>query len=273
MKDGLRMINITISGMFLLFVIASPLIAANEKVGTDPASLRSARETDVVGTKPCPLPTVDRSDAAILADRMIQRNGSELLFDIRQRDELEEEIRRILLLIRDAHPQVSLIHARAAYVPAMLILGLEPPLMRVINDVLPDHGRTGTLLTSDTEFDTLNAKLELRGIKTFDSIGSVIFCFREGLNIPAAIEAYSTVSGIRYVEPEAFLSDGSDIETLKVNENWFFVFRNAWGDCLSGCIHEEFNFFVVMDGDVRQVDSAASPFRKLMSDRSWRESR
>ena len=53
MKDGLRMINITISGMFLLFVIASPLIAANEKVGTDPAaSLSSARETDVVGTKP-----------------------------------------------------------------------------------------------------------------------------------------------------------------------------------------------------------------------------
>ena len=145
--------------------------------------------------------------------------------------------------------------------------------MRAINDVLPDHGRTGTLLTGVTEFDTLNAKLELRGIKTFDSIGSVIFCFREGLNIPVAIEAYSTVSGIQYVEPDVFLSDGSDIETLKVNENWFFVFRNAWGDCPSGCIHQEFYFFVVMDGVVRQVDSAASPFRKLMSDRSWRESR
>ena len=105
------MINITFSGMFLLFVIASPLMAANEKVETNPAaSLSSARETDVIGTKSCPFPTVDRSDAAILADRMIQRNGSELLFDIRQRDDLEEEIRRILLLIRDAHPQVSLIH-------------------------------------------------------------------------------------------------------------------------------------------------------------------
>ena len=128
MKDGLRMINITFSGMFLLFVICIPLIAANEKVGTDPAaSLSSARETDVVGTKPCPLPTVDRSDAAILADRMIQRNGSELLFDIRQRDDLEEEIRRILLLIRDAHPPVSLIHARAAYVPAMLISAWNLP--------------------------------------------------------------------------------------------------------------------------------------------------
>ena len=36
--------------------------------------------------------------------------------------------------------------------------------------------------------------------------------------------------------------DGSDIAMHKTSGNWHVVMRKAWGDCPSGCIHEETHF-------------------------------
>ena len=271
MYAGFQMIHVTLASMFLIFTIASSQLIAKETASTgSPESQSSVREMEFVEQEPCPRPTFDRPDALVLAERIIQRDGKELLYDIRQRDDLAEKIDQMLRLIRQDHPEVSRVHARESYAPARLLLQLEPSLIEVINDWLSAQGKTGTLVTGNEKFDTLNSKLGLQGIETFDSIGAVIVCFREGLNVPAAIEAYSMLEGILYAEPDAFLLDGPDIDALKVDEEWYFVFRDAWGDCPSGCIRREFYFFIVKeDGEVRRIDSATSPFRKLMTDKWW----
>ena len=267
------MFHVALSSMLLIFVIASSHIIAEETASADwPESQSSVRETEFVEQEPCPRPTFDRPDALVLAERIIQRDAKELLYDIRQRDVLAEKIDQMLRLIRRDYPEVSGVHARESYPPARLLLQLEPSLIEVINDRLSGPDKIGTLVTGNEEFDTLNLKLGLQGIETFDSIGTAIFCFREGLNVRAASVAYWMLEGILYAEPDAYLLDGPDIEALKVDEDWYFVFRDAWGDCPSGCIDQDFYFFIVKeDGEVRRGDSATSTFRKLMADRWWTE--
>ena len=262
MRAGFRMFHVALSSILLIFVIASSHLIAEETASADsPDSRSSARETELVEQEPCPRPTFDRPDALILADRIIQRGSKELLYDIRQRDVLAEKIDQMLRLIRQEHPEVSGVHARESYPPARLLLQLEPSLIEAINDWLSAPDKSGTLVTGNEEFDTLNLKLGLQGIETYDSIGSAIICFREGLNVRAASVAYWMIEGILYAEPDAYLLDGSDIEALMVDEEWYFVFRDAWGDCPSGCIHKEFYYFIVREeGEVRRVDSATPPF-------------
>jgi hypothetical protein len=150
----------------------------------------------------------------------------------------------------------------------MLILGLEPPLLRRVQGMFDGAGRVVTLRTGALELDALNAELGLRGAKLLELLG-VIFCFGPALNVAAAAAAYSKLDGISYAEPDARLGDGPDLEAVRVNGEWYLVFRNAWGDCPAGCINEQLSFFVIAGGSVRQADSEAAPFGLLLADRGW----
>lgn len=159
------MFHVALSSILLIFVIASTHIIAEETASADsPESRSSARETELVEQEPCPRPTFDQPDALVLADRIIQRDAKELLYDIRKRDVLAEKIDQILRLIRRDYPEVSGVHARVSYAPARLLLQLEPSLIEVINDRLSAPDKSGTLVTGNEEFDTLNSKLGLQGI-------------------------------------------------------------------------------------------------------------
>ena len=225
-------------------------------------------ETPAQGPTPCPAPTGERSDAAILADRIVRRGSGKLLLDLTARDELERELADALKLVRAAHPDVAGIHARERYRPAMLILGLEPPLQRQAQGMFDNAGGVVPLRTGDRELDALNAELGLRGAKSLGPLG-VIFCFGPELNVVAAAAAYSRLDGVSYAEPETRLGDGPDLEAVPVNGDWYLVFRNAWGDCPAGCINEQFFSFVITDGQVRQADLEVARLHLLMRDSGW----
>ena len=235
-----------------------------------PTAAAGRGETEIPAPEftPCPAPVSQRSDAAILADRIIRRGSSHLLLDLSARDELERELAEGLRQVRTAYPEVAGIHARERYRPSMLILGLEPPLLKRVQDMFDRAAGVVTLRTGDPELDALNAELELRGAKSLGSLG-IIFCYGPELNVVAAAVAYSRLDGVRYAEPETRLGDGPDLEAARVNGDWYLVFRNAWGDCPSGCIKEQFTFFVIAGGSVTQADSGEAPFRLLMAARRW----
>ena len=234
------------------------------------ASGLAETETPVQGPTSCPPPAGERSDAAILADRIVRRDSSQLLIDLTARDELERELADALLLVRAAYPDMAGIHAREQYRPAMLILGLEPPLLRRVQGMFKQPGEVATLQTGAPELDALNARLGLRGARPMGSLG-VIYCFGPELSVVTAAAAYSRLNGVRYAEPDTHLGDGPDLEAARNNGDWYLVFRNAWGDCPAGCINEQFFFFLITDGNVRQADLGAAPFRLLMRDRGWED--
>ena len=69
------------------------------------------------------------------------------------------------------------------------------------------------------------------------------------------------------------LGDGPDIDAVKSKGRWYVVARRAWGDCPSGCINEEFFFFIVNGADVERIDRAQAmdraEFRELVMNRGW----
>ena len=220
----------------------------------------------------CPPPAGERGDAAILADRIMSRSSSRLLFDPPIHDELAREAEDVLRMVRAAHPGVAGIHVRGLFRPDTLILGLEPPMLQRVQGMFDTSGRTVTLRTGAPELDSLNAELGLRGAKLLGQ-ASVAFCFGPVLNLPPAAAAYSGLDGISYAEPDTYAGDGPDIDAARADGDWYLIFRNAWGDCPSGCINEQFSFFVISGGTVSQTNSGAAPFRRLMAERGWDLSR
>ena len=218
----------------------------------------------------CPPPAGERGDAAILADRIMRRDSAQLRLDPSSRNKLAREIADVLRMVRAAHPGVAGIHARELYRPDTLILGLEPPMLQRVQGMFDASGRMVTLRTGAPELDSLNAELRLRGAKLLGP-AAVIFCFGPALNSPAAAAVYAGLDGISYAEPDTHAGDGPDLEAARVDGDWYLIFRNAWGDCPSGCINEQLSFFVVSGGTVRPAASEAEPFRRLMAERGWGE--
>ena len=225
-------------------------------------------DTPAQGPTPCPPPAGERSDAAILADRIVRRDSGQLLLDVAIRDQLQREIADALGLVRAAYPEVAGIHARERYRPSMLILGLEPPLRRQVQGMFDPAGAVATLRTGAPELDALNARLGLRGARSMGSLG-VIFCFGPELNVVTAATAYTRLSGVSHADPDTRLGDGPDIAAARIDGDWYLVFRNAWGDCPAGCINEQFFVFVITGGHVRQAHLEAAPVRLLMRGRGW----
>ena len=217
------------------------------------------------------------TEADILADRLMRREGDRLLLDATERRELADEIAAVLSRIRHAYPAVTDVTARATYVAGELMLGLEPWLYEAVSSILEDSTGPVELRTGHAEFDALNARLGLSVVVEmflfFGTAGTVIFYFNEYLNVPAAARAYAAMDGINYAEPNAFVGDGSDIDAVKSEGRWHVVARRAWGDCPAGCINEALDFFIVDGDEVERIERTQAmdrdEFRDLVMSRGW----
>ena len=215
------------------------------------------------------------TEAAILADRIMQRRSDDLLFDVEQQGELIAEIEQILLQIRDAHPAMMEVGVRETHRPRTLLIGLKPDLFEAVAG--PANGQEGSAVprTGHVELDTLNASLGLQAVELFPLLpgGPVVFHFGEHLNIDAAIRAYTAIEGVEYAEPDTFLGDGSDIDAYESRGTWYVVVRKAWGDCPSGCLYQELFFFTVKGGEVDQIEGVQAmrmtAFAELVASRGW----
>lgn len=214
------------------------------------------------------------SEAALLADRILAREGDELLLDEKRRRELAREIEGVLKRLRYAYPEVEKISVRAAHQPGVLLLGVKPGLFRAVANLLEDKNEPVALRTGNAAFDALNAKLGLRAVRPYRQTGVLAMHLSERANVGAARRAYKKIAGVEYAESDAHLGDGSDIEAAKAGGVWHIVVRKAWGDCPSGCIYKKLFFFTVKEGQVERVEPARAvgtlAFRKLLWIRRWR---
>ena len=175
--------------------------------------------------------------------------------------------------IRSAYPDIEEISARPLHVPGMLHLGLEADLLMAVSDLARDGKSAVSSKTGIEMFDELNTMLGLTGIKLFRHAGIAVMQYDTPVNIEAACRAYREIPGVRYAEPEIILGDGSDIEMVKDQGIWYVIVRKAWGDCPSGCIHEQLHFFIVENSEVNRIETAQAvhkpDFAALLEARGW----
>ena len=87
-------------------------------------------------------PELHRSDAEILADRILLQETEGIFFDDTRRGQLISEIERELAAIRAAYPTVNTIHALDDFTPDAVKLYLEPGLNEIVTTLIP--GSAGT---------------------------------------------------------------------------------------------------------------------------------
>ena len=210
-------------------------------------------------------PVPDRSDAEILADRILQRETDDFFFDIAQRNQLINEIEGVLSLIRSAYPLMNAIHTRKGVQPGMLWVDPERDFDKILKELLQDKQGQIRFETGNAEFDALNAKLGVQAVR-WDSWGLSLY-FDARLNLWVASEAYSMVEGVREVRRNLSFRSGSNILAFKQGETWYVIFWHGWGDCPKGCINRETFCFTVRGTDVESIPTAQAqtmpPFQEL----------
>ena len=199
-------------------------------------------------------PVPDRSDAEILADRILQRETEDFFFDTAQRNQLIGEIEGVLSLIRAAYPLMNAIRVEKEAIPGVLWVDPDRDFDKILKEQLQDKQGQIRFETGNAEFDALNAKLGVQEVSWASWGLSLIFDPR--LNLRVAIEAYSMVEGVREVSINYPPGMGNNIKAFKQGETWYVIFLNGWGDCPSGCIHHELFCFTVRGTDVESIPTA-----------------
>ena len=207
------------------------------------------------------------TEADILARRILPRPGSGFGWDPQKARALAHEIERVLSRIRDAHPVVKDVTARERFDPWTLILHLEPDLYgkvsraasRLSVEPVPFH-------TGHEPFDTLNTESGLAALELFSFMSSAVFHFNKPVNPFIWLLHYSYVEGVEHAELSSRAGDGPDVEVSKSQGAWYAVFREAWGDCPSGCIGDELSFFIVEGDEVERVESGHAMYMPMFAE-------
>ena len=206
-----------------------------------------------------------RSDAEILADRILRRKTDDFYFDIPKRNQLVNEIEGVLSLIRAAYPAMREIRAVDGAVPGQLVIDPERDFEKTLVELLRDKQGQIRFETGNAEFDTLNAKLGVQKVRW--SVWSLSLFFDPRLNLRVAREAYSMVEGVEAVRGTPRVGDSSDIQAFKQGETWYIIFWHGWGDCPAGCMYKEPFCFTVRGTDVESIPTAQAqtmpPFQVL----------
>ena len=223
------------------------------------------------------LERTSETDSVILARRVIVRSDNETELEIPDFPgySLIDDIARVLRMIHAVWPEMAEVSARPKWEPGTLILRLEPYLFEAVSVSLPEEGVSAPLCTGHPEFDALNAAVGLRGVEilSFEYVSAVLIRFHPREYIHSASISYEEIEGVISARPDFILGDGSDIEVLWSGGKWYAVFRKAWGDCPSGCIFSEIQFFVEHEGEIERIapERAADieEFARILAERGW----
>lgn len=236
-----------------------------------PADSVEAGETTLLHPSPWAAADVE---AQFLADRILRREGGELMLDDERQYALRHEVKQALSLIRRAYQAMANVRVREEYRPGRIILGLEGELRDTVVGTWNDETALDLPPTGHAAFDALNARLGLRAVEVLRAGGFAFLNVDERVDVVEAAFAYFTINGVDYARPEWMVGGSPDIDAAEVRDIWHFVFRDAWGDCPAGCIHSELSFFTVADGEVQRIGPAQArtmdPFATLLADRGWR---
>lgn len=181
----------------------------------------------------------------------------------------------ILARIRMAWPDMAAVTARPLWQPGRLILHLDPSLGDRVLRALGERGALAPFCTGHTGFDALNRAVGLRAMTTFPHLPDMfVIDFDSDLDVPGVAAQYEALDRMIVALPDAPTGDSPGIQVLRSNGEWFLVFREAWGDCPSGCMHSELHFFIADERRVARIQhekaSRMEGFSDILAARGWR---
>ena len=101
--------------------------------------------------------------------------------------------------------------------------------------------------------------------------GSASLYFEGRLNPARLAELYEVLPGVRYAEPNFWYGDGPNVYVRQTDFGFSYLFRYAYGDCPSGCIYNEYWYFVCEGGG--PVFIGHWVFRSQPEPEWWQEAR
>ena len=133
------------------------------------------------------------------------------------------------------------------YVPGELIIGFT------------DDGWQDFKSNDYHHWDVINEMLELDSIDIFmndpDYYKNVLLKFGDPLNSNLLVYYYTGLPGLSYVHVNSYCCDWLVLLVYREGEDCHYFFRNAWGDCPSGCIYNEYFYFTI-DGDTAKYEGS-----------------
>ena len=182
---------------------------------------------------------------------------------------------RILARIRTTWPDMGAVSARPLWQPGRLILHSDPSLGGQVLRGLGERGALAPFCTGYAEFDALSRAVGLRAIATFSRLPDMfVMEFDSDFDVPGVAARYESLDGVITASPDVPTGDGPGIQVSRSNGEWFLVFRQAWGDCPSGCMYSELHFFVADERRVARIHHAKAArmggFSDILTARGWR---
>jgi hypothetical protein len=102
-------------------------------------------------------------------------------------------------------------------------------------------------------WDSLNTALAVDSIVELGVYAyihkNVLIYFDGRPNVQRLIELYRALPELNYVSGNDFCCDWPILLMWREENVSHYFFRNAWGDCPSGCIYEDFHYFTVVEGE------------------------
>lgn len=166
-----------------------------------------------------------------------------LSHELKAPTDLYERVRSDLLLVRekfrDSLPAVDL-KFHEPWEPSRLILGFDQNNYQQISD------------GQYRAWDSLNALYTLVRIDlSMPAFKMLKLEFEDGLNPEILADAYQQLPGVRFAVPNRYLGERSMLLPAKASDGrLLYFFRNAWGDCPSGCLYSEYWVLTVLNGRV-----------------------
>ena len=248
------MVRLAASGILFLGICAAcqPAQASTDR---QQSSLETRHQDSGPGILPAETcdepPALD--DATLLAQRILEAPEGILQVDRRERAALADELDSVLRLVRDALPDAFDIRVHPRHAPGQLLIHFEPDLWDLIEGAIAVPERGSVLRASYPAFDALNAQLKITGLTPYPAFQSALLCFDDRLDVEEAAAEYMGQKGIAWAEPNSVLDDGPDIRAFLWPDYWLVIVEDAHGDCPSGCIHREFHYFLVADGQANRL--------------------
>lgn len=99
-------------------------------------------------------------------------------------------------------------------------------------------------------WDSLNQQYQVTKIDTivFDWLGIALLSFEGRLHPYRLAEVYAVLPGVWAASPNGIRGDYPNIYARQTGSGLTYLFRDAWGDCPSGCIYSEYWHFI-FEGD------------------------
>lgn len=130
---------------------------------------------------------------------------------------------------------VSRIKFTSPWTPSRVVIGFDAETFNLV--------KNGEYHAWD-ELNTQYHVVEIN-ITSLRAINVAILNFENRLHPRRLAELYAYLPGVRYAEHSSILGGSYNIYPRQTPRGITYLFRDGWGDCWSGCIYNEYWYFVV----------------------------